>query len=331
MEKLPRYNVVINDNDETGLEFNSLVETPAHGKSFIMFSKDTNYFFDEKSKTIIGCAIAADEDIYRNSDKIGEHYVTFSKEEIKKIVVKLSKQGIFNSVNTNHDKAVGGIFLTGLFQIDKQSGVLCPEKLANQSLKDGSLITIYHVENQEIINKINKQEFNGFSIEGIFEKVKLNNEKMKNLFEKFKKKEVFAEATTDDGTKLTWEGELTIGETIIMVVAEDGSVAPAPAKDYLVSSEEGTFTLTVDEAGLLKDVQPVEAKEEAPSENEEVAAMKETIIKLKKENESILKFQKENEELKLQISKFNKDLGNGESSKSAKIDFFAMAQKIKNS
>jgi len=75
MKKLPRYDVRINETDETGLEFNSLVENPAHGKEFIMFSKDSNYFFDEKSKTIIGCAIAADEDIYRNSESIGKRYI----------------------------------------------------------------------------------------------------------------------------------------------------------------------------------------------------------------------------------------------------------------
>jgi len=215
--------------------------------------------------------------------------------------------------------------MTGLFQIDKESGVVCPEKLASQKLKDGSLITIYHVENQDIISKINKKEFNGFSIEGIFEKVKLNQEKMKNLFEKFKKKkEVFAEATTDDGTKLAWEGELEIGVTAIMVMAEDGSMTPAPAKDYLVTTDDGVFTMTVDEAGILKAVEPIEAKKEeepAAGDTDEVKAMKETAIKM----------QKEISDLKLQISKFNKDLGKGESSTSAKIDFFAMAQKIKNS
>jgi len=304
MKKLTKYNIVINDDDETGMDFNSLVEFPAHKKDFLMFSKEKKYFLDENSKTIIGCVIAADEEIYRNSEKIGEHLVVFSKDEIKKIVVKMSKQGFFNQVNVDHDKQVDGVFMIGLFQLDSKIGIVAPEKLKSQNLKDGSLIGIYHVENQEVINKVKTGEFNGFSIEGIFEKIKLNQ---KNMFEKFKKsskKENFVEATAtaDDGTKLHWEGELTIGETIIHVINEDESTSPSPAKSYLVSDGEMTFTITVDESGVLTDVQPVET----------VKAMQDEI-----------------KTLKFQLSKFNKELGKT-TEKETKIDFFEMAKKIKN-
>ena len=326
MKKLPLYDIRINETDETGIEFNSLVERPAHGKEFLMFEKEQELFFDAESKTLIGCAIAVDEEIFRNSPTIGEHLVKFSKESVKQIVIKLSKGGIFNSVNTNHETVVDGIYLTGMFQIDEELGIKCPEKLKGQKLADGSLITIYHVENQEIIKNIENKNFNGFSIEGIFEKIKLKQQEMKNPFEKFmKKKEVFANAVSEDGTKLTWDGEIEIGSTVLMVVNEDETTTPAVTKEFLISTESGeVMKVTTNEEGIITEVMPVEeqkADEKEEEKKEEVAAESEEVVKLKAENE----------DLKIQLSKFNKQFNKFETAKKDdKIDFFAMAQRIKN-
>jgi hypothetical protein len=321
MEKLPIYDIVINETDETGLQFNSFVDRPAHQKDFIMFDKETDLFFDEESKTVVGVMVAADDLIYRNSLGVGEHYVKFSKDQIKNIVIKMSKQGAFNNVNEDHANEVNGISLIGFYQTEKKIGLEAPSVLRNnQQINDGSLIGIYLVENKEMISKIKKGEINGFSIEGIFEKVKLKIENnMKNPFEKFKKKkEVFAQAVADDGTKLTWEGDLTIDETIISVIGEDGETTPAPAKDWLVVTEDGTqFIVTTDETGLVKAVEEV-AAEEAPTEE------------APKEDEAMAKILKENTELKAQLSKFNKQFEKPATAKD-KIDFFALAQKIKKS
>lgn len=327
MEKLPIYDIEVNENDETGVSFNSFVENPAHQKNFIVFEKQEKYYFDAEKKQVIGVVIAADELIYRNSPEIGEHYVLFSKESIKKIMLKLSKNNFFNSVNKEHSTVVEGVYLTSFFQTDKAIGLSVPTKLASQNIKDGSLIAVYTVENQEIINGINEGKFKGFSIEGLFEKekiemsIKTKIENMKNPFEKFfkkaPKKENFGTAITQDGQNLSWDGELEIDKTVINVVAEDGTELPAPAGDLLISLEDGTVAkITVNAEGVLTAVEEEKAEVE-----EEVAAKKEA-------EEKMAALRKENEILKLQLSKFNKDFKKPE--KSDSIDFFEMAKRIKN-
>ena len=45
----------------------------------------------------------ADELIYRNNEKFGEHYVKFSAETIKQIAIKFAKKKYNQNVNLMHD------------------------------------------------------------------------------------------------------------------------------------------------------------------------------------------------------------------------------------
>ena len=65
---LPFYELIIDDSKESGVDYNSLVEHPAHRKTFIAFNKDEKrYYFNEEKKIVFGVMMAANLPIFRNS------------------------------------------------------------------------------------------------------------------------------------------------------------------------------------------------------------------------------------------------------------------------
>ena len=65
--ELPLYKLVINETDETGVEFVSLVTAPAIERDFIYFAKNRKKFEiqNEEKRIIFGLAMEADKHIYR--------------------------------------------------------------------------------------------------------------------------------------------------------------------------------------------------------------------------------------------------------------------------
>jgi DNA-binding phage protein len=132
--------------------------------SFEMFT-----IVNEEQKIISGALMLADELIYRNNEKFGEHYVKFSAQTIKDIVIKLSKKKFQNRVNLMHDpeQIVKGVTMFEIWLVDKKRGIQ-PMK-GFEEVADGSAFASYYVENEEVWNKIKKGELRGFSVEGLFD------------------------------------------------------------------------------------------------------------------------------------------------------------------
>jgi hypothetical protein len=149
---LPIYEIKIDLSDEnTGVEYNSLVHDPAHMISFQTFKKVQRYEFNDEEKVVSGVAISADTPIYRN-DGFDEYYVVFTKDAIKDII---------------HDYAVAeGVYMIHSYQIDKSKGFTAPERFKDAN--DGSWITSYKFENDELYQRVKSGEMTGFSIEGTF-------------------------------------------------------------------------------------------------------------------------------------------------------------------
>ena len=68
---LPFYELTINDNDETGVSFNALVDVPAHLKNFVAFGKNktVKYNFNEEERMVVGVMMSANTFIYRPADE----------------------------------------------------------------------------------------------------------------------------------------------------------------------------------------------------------------------------------------------------------------------
>ena len=173
---LPFYELIIDDSKESGVDFNSLVEYPAHQKNFIAFNKnEKRYYFNEEKKIVFGVMMAANLPIFRNSPF--DHYVVFKPETISQIRTKFHKLGFKDNVNTEHNKKVNDVRMIKSFILTDLK--LLPEGFEKQNINIGSWFAAYKIDSPAIWSKIKKGEFNGFSVEGWFEKKELQLKKNK--------------------------------------------------------------------------------------------------------------------------------------------------------
>ena len=271
---LPVYKIKIDmDDTTTGLSAVSLVDCPAVERDFLLFDKAEMLFkADDEKQIISGIALLADTPIYRRNQN-GEFYVVFEKDTIRQLVEKYSKNGLFNSVNLQHqsDKSVNNVYLIESLIIDKERGI-CPNEFSD--VPNGSWYVSYYVENESLWNEIkNGDWFNGFSVEitaGLeMNKHKNNTEFDMNKFFKLAKMLLkLGEIKTDKET-LIIEGDIEVGKPALIAVEEE--LEPAPDGEYV--AEDGTVIIVAE--GVITEIKPVEetpteetieAEEETPTE-----------------------------------------------------------------
>lgn len=124
---------------------------------------------NEEQRIVSGPLMLAGELIYRNNEKIGEHYVKFTAETIKQIAIKFAKKKYQTNVNLMHDpgQVVKGVTMFESFIVDKTRGINPMQGF--EDVPDGSWFGSFYVENQEVWNRIKAGEFRGFSVEGLFD------------------------------------------------------------------------------------------------------------------------------------------------------------------
>lgn len=160
--ELPLYKLTINEESE-GVDFVALTDRPAIERNFQAFNKQ--FKFTETAKRVLsGPLMLADTPVYRNDSKLGEYMVMFDKDTIYKIAQKFFKNGAQKSVNIEHDEPVQGVYLFESFIIDRERGVMPPK--GYEDVTNGSWFGSYKVDNHDIWN--NRQNFKGFSVEGVF-------------------------------------------------------------------------------------------------------------------------------------------------------------------
>lgn len=156
----------------TGLSAIALVKRPAVEKDFLKFEKNEpvsqRFQTDECEHTIKGIAMLADTPIYRYNEEIGEHWVVFTKECIKKIMLKQAQEKSQSIVNLEHDsnRTVDQCFMIESYLIDREHGISPAEF---EDVADGSWMVSFKVLDADLWDRIMKSEFKGFSIEGLFE------------------------------------------------------------------------------------------------------------------------------------------------------------------
>jgi hypothetical protein len=112
-EKLPTYEIVVDEFDETGISLISLVEDPAIMVKGMAFNNNSMMSFKEvgDKQVIVGPALIPDMRIYREDEKYGKYYVTFSKETIEKMVEKFNKYGSNRKINIDHSNMMVDAFI----------------------------------------------------------------------------------------------------------------------------------------------------------------------------------------------------------------------------
>lgn len=312
----PFYKIVVNENDDTGVDFNSFVDIPAHLKGFIAFGKEhERYALNEEKRMVTGVFISVGTPIYRNSKDLGEHYIIFDAPTVEVIRKKFFKQKYNLNVNTMHDmgKIVKGAVLIDSYIVSSSDPKFpdVPEAFKSQKLQDGSWLGTYYIEDDELWNDVKSGKFNGFSVEGWFEKkeVKVKNVKMskqkKTIWSMLFSSETpdnetpesFALAMTAEGVVVSYEGEL--GEGTALTIEVDGTVVPAPEGEHQLTLEDGSVKIVVLNAeGVVESIADFEMNA-ADDVREEVA---EVMRKLAKDTDERFKaIETENAKLKAEL------------------------------
>lgn len=268
--KLPVYEARIVDFDE-GIANISLVDLPAVESNFLAFGKNKApqkfTVENEEQRMILGVLMRADFPIYRYSEDMGEYYLRFSKESVRLMAEKLFKDGNQNSVNIMHleNSNVEGVNMVQAFIKDEANGI---SPAGFEDIEDGSLFAQFKVENDDIWQEIKDGTFKGFSIEGLFETVKVEFNKnvdkkigiMAKLKERLKKLlQDFSETETNKGTLYT-EGELEVGVEVFDAEdnpAEDGEYE---TEDKVIVVAEGKVTEIREKTEDGEEVVEVEAR-----------------------------------------------------------------------
>lgn len=166
------YELIINEEDETGVDYIALVDQPAIESNWIAFNKqevkEQFTIQDEEKRIISGYLMKADFPIVRLDENNEKFHVVFRPKTVFDIALKYMQNGFNSNTNLNHDKSTlaEGVFLFESRIIDKDRGSLAPKGF--EDAPDGSWFGSMYVKNDEIWKQIKQGEFRGFSVEGNF-------------------------------------------------------------------------------------------------------------------------------------------------------------------
>ena len=260
----------------------SLVDDPAMSIDMVCFSKEQKMNFsiqDESQHNILTCLVRVDFPILRVTEDGNPYYIVFNKENAKVLCQRLMKDGMQQNISLQHNgKLIDGIQLQEVFIKDSSLGI---SPVGFEDAADGSLMGVYHIEDDALWNDCIEGKFKGISIEsllGIEEfKKKCNKKTKKNSMSKIKDalKRLLMEFNTlsTNIAELYWEEdtELMVGYKVF-VEDESGNKVPAMDGEYI--SDENKIKVA---GGVVTEIErrevddmpvnvPVEKKEETMEE-----------------------------------------------------------------
>jgi hypothetical protein len=162
--------LVIDENDETsGIEAISVVETPAIEENFVALNKHELQLkeVDKEKRLLIGAALVPDRSIYRRNDKTNdEYYIYFSKETVRKASELFFKRSNHKNATYEHKQPIEGMTIVESWIVENTN----QDKSAYYGLNvpEGTWMVSMKVDNDEIYEKAKNGEVKGFSIEGYF-------------------------------------------------------------------------------------------------------------------------------------------------------------------
>jgi hypothetical protein len=169
LDELPVYEMVIDDFDETGIRYLSIVQDPAIETKGMFFNEDKikefRFFVSKEEQKIVGPAMIPYKKIYR-SDKDGEYFVFFTPETIEKMVKKFNATGSNRRLNFNHSNVMVKGFIEQNWIVESE--MYDKSKVYGYELPVKSWFVEVRIEDEKFWNNFVKEDgFYSFSIEGI--------------------------------------------------------------------------------------------------------------------------------------------------------------------
>lgn len=285
---IPVYDAIISD-EETGMIRISLVDDPAVMSNFQAFSNKrpmTYSVVDEDKHLIRGCVMRADFPIYRRDEKVGEYYIIYKADQIRKMAEKYLAEGRCNNVNLMHEEGSDVDCVKMVQYFIKGDGVAIE---GYDDIADGSLFAEFHVVSEELWKEIKDGTFKGFSLEGVFDLepdtdedevadiVKALDGAFSKIFKHMGKRsrfmaelakllQKFGNVTTDKGV-IAWDGDDDLKEgDVVYIVDAEGNQAKAEDGDY--KTEDNKVIVVVD--GKVAEIKDDDAQV-APENTEDFA------------------------------------------------------------
>ena len=161
--------LVIDENDETsGIEAISVVETPAIEENFVALNKHELQLkeVNKEKRILMGAALIPDKSIYRRNDKGDEYYIYFSKDTVRKASELFFKRSNHKNATYEHKQPIEGMTIVESWIVENTK----KDKSAHYGLNlpVGTWMVSMKVDNEEIYEKAKNGEVKGFSIEGYF-------------------------------------------------------------------------------------------------------------------------------------------------------------------
>ena len=175
------------DDEQSGIEAISVVESPAIEENFIALNKHEILLkeVDSEKRILMGAALVPNKQIYRRNDKTDEeYYIYFSEDTVRKASELFFKKSNHQNATLEHSENVEGttIVESWIVENSKQD----KSAIYGMDMPVGTWMVSMKIDNDEIYEKAKKGEVKGFSIEGYFaDKYDLNTETLEDLEERF--------------------------------------------------------------------------------------------------------------------------------------------------
>jgi len=162
------FELVLQD-EEDGVFANSLVAAPAIERDYVWLNKEIQFAAISDEKMLVaGPMLIPNKKILRLGEDGQKYYVYFSADTIEKVARKFMKNGFLSEVTLEHGSKTSGIVMVESWIIEHPTKD--KSNIYGFTLPKGTWFSIYSVEdNPKVWEKVKAGEFNGFSIEGLFE------------------------------------------------------------------------------------------------------------------------------------------------------------------
>lgn len=253
---LPVYKIVVNEDlsDDTGIEFISLVDYPAIESNWVAMGKKgepMKFASKPDERILLGPILIPEQPIYRYSAQMGEYYVVFTADEIKKLVRKF--QATQKTINVNYQHLEDSKVENSVIQEIWLSGDNDKSKDYGFDLPKGTAFVAAFIGNKDFWEKeIKSGNVRGFSIEGFLnmelKKIELSMNS-KDKFSVYKQK--------DGGSDIYIDGDISVDNYVfsnypcVKLVNGQRVVEQYPVLENTIVLEDGTI-LTLKDSKIIK-------------------------------------------------------------------------------
>lgn len=157
------------DDEQSGIEAISVVESPAIEENFVALNKHEILLKEVNSekRILMGAALVPNKQIYRRNDKTDEeYYIYFSEDTVRKASELFFKKSNHQNATLEHNENVEGttIVESWIVENSKQD----KSAIYGMDMPVGTWMVSMKIDNDEIYKKAKDGDIKGFSIEGYF-------------------------------------------------------------------------------------------------------------------------------------------------------------------